>query len=370
MAEGAGRTARVAGGRRTWFDVLSLVACLAVVVLHCTLTVFGSARDAHWRLALVLQGIFIFAVPVFFMMSGANLMRYRERYGTREFFRRRLRKVGVGMLAASVVCYLLYCLFPDAFYGGEGYAASAGVGDFLWRLATNQVNDTYWFLYTLAYLYLLTPLLSLAAERCGLLRAYAALSFVAAFVLPLAVWAGWLPQEVSSTLFGWPMLASTATFYYVAGHCLVRWPPSRRRRVAWEVAGLVSLVLMGWLAWRTNRQSEAYDATLISASSAFGAVYALGVFQLFQGLAGRLASLPGRVRDVLARLSGATFFVYLFHVPVINWVGATLEDTDVPAFNLDHPLLEALAVFAVTMALGLVWQAAKRAARKAVTQRG
>ena len=353
---------RPAAEHRTYFDLLAVVACLAVVVLHCTLTVFGTARDHYFKLALVLQGVCIFAVPVFFMMSGANCMRYRDRYGTREFFRRRLARVGVGLLVASTIIYLLYRLFPQSFYGAEAYAEDAGFVRFVGRLATNTVNDVYWFIYTLFALYLLTPLLSLAADRRELLRAYLALSFCAAFAAPLAVWGGVLPDAVRGTLFSWPLLTSTATFYYVLGYYLARWPLGWRGRACALVAGLAALVAMGWLAWSVNAQRPDYDASIISANSAFAAVYAAGVFELFQGLDPWLSRLPRRVRGWLSRLSGATFFVYLFHVPLINWVGGTLVDTGAPLWNLRHPLLEALGVFCVTMALGLGWQALRRRA--------
>lgn len=349
-----------AAGHRTYFDLLAVIACFAVVVLHCTLTVFGPARDHYFKVALVLQGVFIFAVPVFFMMSGANCMRYRDRYGTREFFRRRLAKVGVGLLVASAIVYLLYRLFPHYFYGAEAYAEDASAVCFLVRLATNTVNDVYWFIYTLLALYLLTPLLSLAADRRELLRAYLALSFCAAFVVPLGVWAGVLPAAVRATLFSWPLLANTAVFYYVLGYYLDRWPLGRRGRACAVGGGLVALVAMGWLAWRVNAQSPDYDASIISANSAFAAVWAAGVFELFQGLGSWLSRLSRRAQGLLSRLSSATFFVYLFHVPVINWVGGALDGTEAPLWNLNHPLLEAVGVFCVTMALGLGWHALRR----------
>ena len=59
-------------------------------MLHCSTVVFAPARNATWVRAVGYQSVFIFAVPIFFMVSGANLLGYRKRYSTRTFLKRRL----------------------------------------------------------------------------------------------------------------------------------------------------------------------------------------------------------------------------------------------------------------------------------------
>lgn len=72
--------------RHYWMDLLNVIACFAVVMLHCTTTVFANSGDTEWHLDVLFQSICIFAVPVFFMISGANLLGYREKYDTKTFF--------------------------------------------------------------------------------------------------------------------------------------------------------------------------------------------------------------------------------------------------------------------------------------------
>ncbi|MCH3957727.1 MAG: acyltransferase [Olsenella sp.] len=109
-------------------DVLNVLSCFAVVALHCSLTVFGPARGHEWNVALVQQAVCIFAVPVFMMLSGANLMEYRSRYSTREFFRKRVLRVGVALLVGSIACYLAYGLFLDSFWGARDVAKDFSLG--------------------------------------------------------------------------------------------------------------------------------------------------------------------------------------------------------------------------------------------------
>ena len=51
--------------RHYWIDLLNVIACFAVVVLHCSTSIFMNAGDAEWLIDVVYQSLCIFAVPVF-----------------------------------------------------------------------------------------------------------------------------------------------------------------------------------------------------------------------------------------------------------------------------------------------------------------
>ena len=66
---------------KTWMYLLNIVACFAVIILHCCTPAFFSYKEGiRWDIANVLQQVFKFAVPCFFMMSGANFLDYYKRY--------------------------------------------------------------------------------------------------------------------------------------------------------------------------------------------------------------------------------------------------------------------------------------------------
>lgn len=192
------------GKRIHYMDALNVLSCFAVVVLHCTLHVFGPLRDSYWKTALILQGIFIFAVPVFFMLSGSHLLDYRSKYSTTTFFKKRLVKVGGGLLIASAICYVIYSVFPGSFYAADSFAKDFSLRGFLSRFATNTINDTYWFLYSIIYLYLITPLLALGAERKRLLEGVLVMGFLVAFAIPMLTYLHVLNSTVAQSLFNWP----------------------------------------------------------------------------------------------------------------------------------------------------------------------
>lgn len=80
------------GERVVYFDLLNIVACLAVVFLHCNNMVFTYAPGKNWAFGLGIEVVFYWAVPIFIMISGANLMKYRDRYDTKTFFQKAPRQ--------------------------------------------------------------------------------------------------------------------------------------------------------------------------------------------------------------------------------------------------------------------------------------
>lgn len=90
-------------GRVIYFDILNVVAAFGVVAMHFNGLVHAYMPTWDWVQALAVDCLYYWAVPVFFMLSGATLMDYRDRYTTKEFLRRRARRTLVPFLAWSVI---------------------------------------------------------------------------------------------------------------------------------------------------------------------------------------------------------------------------------------------------------------------------
>lgn len=74
-----------------YLDILNIFACFAVLMLHHNGIVHTyNVFTAPWKEALIFEVIFYWAVPVFFMITGATLLNYRKRYSTKAFFQKRI----------------------------------------------------------------------------------------------------------------------------------------------------------------------------------------------------------------------------------------------------------------------------------------
>lgn len=118
-----------------------------------SITIFGN----------VIQCIFIPAVYIFFMNSGAMLLNYRSRQTTETFIRKRTQRVVVPFLVWSVL-YYLYDLKWTAFPGPIS-REHPGVKDFIYAFATNNINNIFWFFYAIIAIYLTLPMISLIAKN-------------------------------------------------------------------------------------------------------------------------------------------------------------------------------------------------------------
>ena len=116
-------------------DVIRLIACLMIVLMHSPMPGLGTSGS-------VLCGISYLTAPgigLFFMVSGALLLKVNvgRPYETRKFLRRRFTKI----------------LIPLVFWSFVGWGVEQYGID-------NTELSILWFMYCLAGMYLLTPILS------------------------------------------------------------------------------------------------------------------------------------------------------------------------------------------------------------------
>ncbi len=352
-------------GRFIFMDALNVLSCIAVVALHVSLPVFTPENSTGWLTDVWFQACAIFATPIFFMISGANLLGYRERYSTEVFFVKRFARTGMALLGGSALCYLLFCIRPFGFYGAEPYAAGPSLTDFAKRFFTNSINDTYWFLYSILYLYLLTPLLSLALPNKRLMRYLVALSVVASIGFPLLRYLG-VEGTVFSASLSWPLFSDRSLMYFLLGGYIARYHASlkRPRPVALVAAFAASTALMGvWSlainGYLSGAVTESYDSYPICTASPFCFVQVISLYLLFESCEGRFRNMPQRMCNVLSRLSGASLTVYLIHILLIN----ALPIGKLEAFvNLIHRniYVELVCVYLLSAAVGMLWVALKK----------
>lgn len=93
--------------KKIYIQILGVIACLAVVAMHVNGCFWQFSYDRYWITANIIECICYFAVPIFFMISGATLLNYRKRYTTAVFFKKRFGKTLVPFLIWSVICNLV-----------------------------------------------------------------------------------------------------------------------------------------------------------------------------------------------------------------------------------------------------------------------
>lgn len=132
-------------------DVLNVAAILAVIFLHTSQTVFNYRADNRWLISVFTQILFIWAVPIFFMLSGANLLNYDQRYSTKIFLKKRFFRVVVPFIFWSIVWYL---------YNTIVQRQDLSIVHFLNDFMYGKIAPSFWFFYDIIAFYLAVPFLA------------------------------------------------------------------------------------------------------------------------------------------------------------------------------------------------------------------
>lgn len=143
--------------KKNYISILNVLACIGVVILHTFET--GYTSDANFVFEVLIRAIAYCAVPVFFMITGATLIDYRERYDTKTFFKKRLLKVIIPLFIWSII-YFIINFFKGKFSIND--LSFKFVFEYFFLVKTNPI---FWFFVVIIGIYLAIPVISLIPQE-------------------------------------------------------------------------------------------------------------------------------------------------------------------------------------------------------------
>ncbi len=333
-----------------WVSWLRVVAIAGVVLIHtvgATASGPGSTTTVDGWVARALDLPFLWAVPVFVMMSGALSLDPARYRGSADYLRRRVWRLVPAVLVWHAVYVAYLALARDGWWQGPRAALAA--------VLTGGVVPHLYFLWIVLGLSLLTPLLVPWVARST--RREWALAALAAYAVPVlstwplgpdgarvglshAAWTWWLPY-LGAYLMGWALRG-------------VRLPRPRVAPAAAAALGLMALLTWQW----NNPRAPSWLDQWLGAHYYSPTVAALSVLVvlLAQSTVRPGGALSGLARpEVLRRVqpvATATLGIFALHYLVLL-VGIDTGVLGDPVASWPVLLLRALAVGAVTTALVL-----------------
>ncbi len=139
--------------RFLYIDVLRVFASVMVVAVHVAVHYIGVFKvgSTPWMMLDFIIACTKFAVPVFFMLSGAVILSSQREEPYSQFIKRRLLKVAVPLLSYSVIAYLFFVFVKKTY--------DFGVIDFIRRFLGGDIIGHLWYLYALIPFYFLFPII-------------------------------------------------------------------------------------------------------------------------------------------------------------------------------------------------------------------
>ena len=289
-----------------YLTLLNVISMIAVVTLHangCFWTF--SATASYWLTANVIECLFYFAVPIFFMISGATLLDFRDRYDTRSFIKKRVLKTVIPFLFWSVfgILYRL-CFLRDL------SLSELSVSKVISGILNAEYTQPYWFFLTMFVLYATYPLLSLVPKQAKA-RAFgvAALVMMATnVVIPFLL-------SIFHTGVSWPLTITGHLgylMYPLLGYWLVNVEIPRRWRIVIYVLALLGLMAhcLGTAFYSLSAGVIVQDwKGYLNLPCVF---YSIGIFVFFRYHGNRVMS--GFLGKPVRALAPYSFTVYLLHI--------------------------------------------------------
>lgn len=292
--------------RVVYFDLLNILAIISVIALHHNGIVHSNPNVRAWGTSLIVECICYFAVPIFIMLSGANLLTYREKYDTKTFFKKRFSKI----------------LIPFAFWA---------TFMFIWKICTGQlvINYTfkeiinsifsnreesiYYFIWLILGLYLTIPYLSLTAKKEN--KNTIILTIILYFIFN-SIFCGVLPLFGINYNFDFSVQLGGYVIYLLLGYIIANFDINKKTRVLIYVLAVIGLIYrfsttyylsksLGYV-YNKNWGYLSWHCFLLSSA----------VFLFIKNM--NLAKITKRKKmcNILKEISSCSFGIYFIHLIV------------------------------------------------------
>ncbi len=293
--------------RVVYFDLLNITAALCVIFLHCNGSSFNYADTLGWKQAMLVEAACYWAVPIFLMLSGANLMSYRSKYTTKQYFLKRFTRTVIPFIAWSLIIAVEKKINPF----------EIGIRTFLGRLFCGSIENVYWFFIPLFAVYLSMPVLSLLKDNKGILWYMAGGSFLLQSMLPQVF--GYLNISYNYNLS--MMTTGGVLIFPIIGHLFATTDFSKFQRAIIYALAIFGLALRYFGTWYLSARDGKLNQTFYGYTGYWSVLLACGVFVFFKYFKPfqKIAD-SDKCCKILSTVSGCSFGVYLTHMIIYRFL--------------------------------------------------
>lgn len=332
--------------RMVRYDLLRILACLGVVLLHVSNSYWYSVDvgGSDFAVMTIYNSFTRFAVPVFFMLSGLFLLDPAREFQVKKWGRKLWR------LALGFFLWSAFYAFQSVLFHGitQGWDAVTGQ---MWQEAVTRLvmgHGHMWFLWDLLGFYLLLPVLRKICEDIRILGFFLLLWVAVRFVVVTMLYeiCGGMVLAAVTNMHLYMLTGYIG--YFLGGYYLakVEIPGGLRYLLYGLGAGALVFTMVATIA--SCRETGSYNDQWFLPSNANVLLMSAAIFVLFKHI--RLSAGLEKARWVPA-LAKCTFFVYMIHpffIEKLNLLGIKVTAYPVP---LSIPLMTA-GIFAAGMLIG------------------
>ncbi len=287
-----------------YFDALSIISAFAVIMLHANGVFWSHPTGRLWYSSVIIESVFYFAVPIFFMISGATLIDYRERCTTVDYFKKRFWRAVVPFFCWSLIALLFFthCNFVNQ-------PAGAAIKTVVRDVINYKYMPYYWFFYPLFAVYLCIPVLAQIQNKIKTFTYMIIYAFLSIVLLSFLIRFFGIKNMNTGALYS-PMTGGYL-IYPLLGYVFSRVTLPRKWRLLLYAAGIAGTALH---IWGTIHYSPpgAPISTLFKGYLNFPAIFqAVALFVFFKEI--NWEKLPSFLLKIIDFIKPHTLGIYLLH---------------------------------------------------------
>lgn len=313
--------------RVLYFDILNIISCISVVFLHCNGIVHFFSNTIAWKQALIIEVICFFAVPIFLMLTGANLLDYKTKYDTKTFFLKRISKVLIPFIIWS---YIYFISYKDSF----------NIIQFTKDFLNCGIEPVFWFFPLILFIYAFMPVLNTLVKEKKIFNYFLLYLLFFKSILPFI--AIILNKNVPNILSDFTSFSGYLIFVLL-GYKLSKIDIDKKYRIIIYVLAVFSLLFRYFYTFYFSIKNNELNNNLFNYYYINSVIVSVAIFLLIKNINWSKIFKSEKVKTILSKISGCSFGVYLIHMLMKNKLTKT--------FNLVNTTLSYRLIFPVLLYL-------------------
>lgn len=291
-----------------YLDLLNVIAIISVIALHCNGIVHGNPNTRAWNSSLLVECLCYFAVPLFIMISGANLLNYREKYDTKTFFKKRFLKVLIPFIFWS------FGMFLWKIYVIHSIEPFTNFKDLVNAIFMNKQETTYYFVWAIIGVYLTMPLLSLIDfnKNKKAIALFLALFFIINSLIPNILIVLGINYNVGATL-----QIGNYCFFAILGYVLANWDIKKVYRILIYIGAFIGLIYRYFLTYIPSKEYGYVVKNFWGYTTWYCILLSASVFLIIKYL--KFNNVKDKLSKIISKISGCSYGVYLIHQMIMYY---------------------------------------------------
>ncbi|MBR2289899.1 MAG: acyltransferase family protein [Clostridia bacterium] len=302
--------------RENNYDLLRILSMLGVILIHISATYLNNAAKVfaagvasnNYTLVLsIFNCIGRFGVPCFLMLSGVFLLNNEKNKDFKYFYKNAFNKILLPTFIFTIF-YVLYQL-PGCFIGED-----KAILPLIKKVITGEPFYHMWYMYMLVGVYLLVPFIIRIKDEIGE-KDFKRLAII---FLPVAVVCLWTTKFKLNWNIGRSFLYSS---YLMIGYVIANASKEKKKAKLWLflILGIIVELIMAYLVNGFTRKG------VLSSDLEYPVQGNSSPLSMFAGVFFFIAFANLNVKHDFSKLSGLTFYIYLFHAGVWDFMQKILR---------------------------------------------